>query len=47
MAPKGDFRKAMSTKKINPRRWLVVYIIVALIALAAGFYFFGGANMGR
>jgi len=32
---------------INARRWLVVYLIIALIALAVGYYIFGGANMGR
>jgi uncharacterized membrane protein YtjA (UPF0391 family) len=29
------------------RRWLVAFIIIALIALAAGYFAFGGADMGR
>jgi hypothetical protein len=28
-------------------RWLWVLGVVALIALAAGYFTFGGANMGR
>jgi hypothetical protein len=29
------------------RRWLVAFIVIALIALAAGYLTFGGANMGH
>jgi hypothetical protein len=29
------------------RRWLIVLVIVALIALVAGYITFGGADMGR
>ena len=29
------------------RHWLFVYILIAVIALAAGYYVFGGANMGH
>jgi len=29
------------------RHWLWVYILIAAIALAAGYVVFGGANMGR
>jgi uncharacterized membrane protein YtjA (UPF0391 family) len=29
------------------RRWLVAFITIALIALAAGFLTFGGADMGH
>ena len=29
------------------RHWLVAYIVIALIALAIGYYVFGGADMGR
>jgi len=29
------------------RRWLVAFIVIALIALIAGYYTFGGADMGR
>ena len=29
------------------RRWLVAFIVIALIALVAGYYTFGGADMGR
>ena len=29
------------------RRWLVVFIVIALIALAAGYITFGGADMGH
>jgi uncharacterized membrane protein YtjA (UPF0391 family) len=29
------------------RRWLVVFIVIALIALAAGYMTFGGADMGK
>ena len=29
------------------RRWLVAFIVIALIALAAGFLTFGGADMGQ
>jgi uncharacterized membrane protein YtjA (UPF0391 family) len=29
------------------RRWLLVFFVIALIALAAGYYTFGGADMGR
>jgi uncharacterized membrane protein YtjA (UPF0391 family) len=29
------------------RRWLVAFIVIALIALAAGYFTFGGADMGR
>ncbi len=29
------------------RRWLVAFIVIALIALVAGFLTFGGADMGR
>jgi uncharacterized membrane protein YtjA (UPF0391 family) len=29
------------------RRWLVVFIVIALIALAAGYMTFGGADMGQ
>jgi hypothetical protein len=29
------------------RRWLVVFIVIALIALAAGYFTFGGADMGH
>jgi uncharacterized membrane protein YtjA (UPF0391 family) len=28
-------------------RWLVAFIVIALIALAAGYLTFGGANMGH
>jgi hypothetical protein len=27
-------------------RWLVILIVIAVIAMAAGFFVFGGANMG-
>jgi hypothetical protein len=29
------------------RRWLVAFIVIALIALVAGYLTFGGADMGR
>ena len=29
------------------RRWLVVFLVIAVIALAAGYFTFGGADMGR
>jgi hypothetical protein len=29
------------------RHWLVAYIVIALIALAIGYYVFGGADMGH
>jgi hypothetical protein len=29
------------------RRWLLAFIIIALVALVAGYYTFGGADMGR
>jgi uncharacterized membrane protein YtjA (UPF0391 family) len=29
------------------RRWLVVFTIIALIALATGYFTFGGADMGH
>jgi uncharacterized membrane protein YtjA (UPF0391 family) len=29
------------------RRWLVVFVVIALIALAAGYMTFGGADMGQ
>jgi hypothetical protein len=35
------------TKEEILRRWLVAFIFIALIALIAGYYTFGGADMGR
>jgi hypothetical protein len=35
------------TKGQKVRRWLLVFFVIALIALAAGYYTFGGADMGR
>jgi hypothetical protein len=35
------------TRTIALRHWLWIYILVAVIALAVGYYVFGGANMGR
>jgi hypothetical protein len=35
------------TKEEIVRRWLVAFIIIALIALIAGFLTFGGADMGK
>jgi len=29
------------------RRWLLAFIIIALVALVAGYYTFGGADMGQ
>lgn len=40
-------RFALKAKEEIVRRWLVAFIIIALIALVAGYYTFGGADMGR
>jgi hypothetical protein len=36
-----------SGKGLFVRRWLVVFVVIALIALAAGYLAFGGADMGQ
>ena len=33
--------------EISVRRWLIVLVAVAVIALIAGYVTFGGGNMGR
>jgi hypothetical protein len=38
---------ATGNKEKLVRRWLVAFLVIALIALAAGFLTFGGADMGR
>jgi hypothetical protein len=42
--PKQSCRKA---KEEKVRRWLLAFIVIAAIALAAGYFTFGGADMGR
>ena len=40
-------RFAVLPKRKIVRRWLVAFVIIAVIALIAGYYTFGGADMGR
>jgi hypothetical protein len=40
-------RFALWPKRKIVSRWVVAFIVIALVALAAGFLTFGGADMGR
>jgi hypothetical protein len=40
-------RFAMKPKKKILLTWLVAIVVIALVALIAGFLTFGGADMGR
>jgi hypothetical protein len=40
-------RFAMNPKRKILRGWLIAIFVIALVALAAGYFTFGGADMGR